>query len=506
VQRIRRLCWLSTFALTACSDTPRESSATTCRPDDLCNTAESGSVVRSNTDTQRARDAEDSGPADTTDNHARANAAASGGAGASGRGTGGAGAGGTQAVPAIDLEPNDDATYLFDQTQLRTYNIVIAQADLDSINRHPSAEAWVRANLQFEAKTYGPFSVRYKGSAGAFMYPCTTGDFDGPKAGKCSLKLGFDEIDSKGHFFGLKKLNFHSMNADSSMLRDRLAYQLFRDAGVAAPRAAHARVLINGVLEGLFVVVEQIDGRFTRSRFSEGGTGNLYKEVWPVYDDALVYKAALETNQDEQPSVQGMLDLKSAIATGAASLDTMLDRDYFVRYIALDRLIVNDDGIFHFWCDPTAQGNNPGGFGNHNYYWYQASKDAHFWLIPWDLDNTFDNSPSVHISTAWTATAKCECTNDPEYGRQRPASCDLLVQHFGTWRVDYKKQLDELIAGPFAKARVDALLAAWITQIQPAVSESGGINLAPSESAWADAVMTLRASIDSERKNGGYAY
>jgi spore coat protein CotH len=434
--------------------------------------------------------------------------AAGAGAGAGGLATGSAGAGGAPAAPAIVLEPNDEATYLFDQTQLRTYNIVIAQADLDSINRHPSAEAWVQASLEFEGKTYGAVSVRYKGSAGAFMYPCTTGDFDGPKAGKCSLKLGFDEIDAKGHFFGLKKLNFHAMNADSSMLRDRLAYRLFRDAGVAAPRAAHARVLINGALEGLFVVVEQIDGRFTRGRFSEGGAGNLYKEVWPVYDDPLVYQAALETNAKDQPSVQGMLDLKSAIATGAASLDAMLDRDYFVRYIALDRLIVNDDGIFHFWCDPTAQGNNPGSFGNHNYYWYQASKEAHFWLIPWDLDNTFDNSPSVHIVTDWTATAtaSCECTKDPTYGIQRAASCDLLIQHFSTWRVDYKKKLDELVAGPFAKARVDALLNAWISQIQAAVSESSGRNLAPSESAWADAVMTLRANIESERKNCGYAY
>lgn len=467
---------------------------------------QSDSGGRVDTATPPARDGEDGGPADTTHERAPANAAAGGGAGASGRGTGSAGTSGTPAAPAIDLEPNDAATYLFDQTQLRTYNIVIAQANLNSINRHPSAEAWVRAHLEFEGKTYGPFSVRYKGAAGAFMYPCTTGDFHGAKAGKCSLKLGFDEIDSNGHFFGLKKLNFHSMNADSSMLRDRLAYQLFRDAGVAAPRAAHARVLINGELEGLFVVVEQIDGRFTRSRFSEGGAGNLYKEVWPVYDDPLVYKAALETNQAAQPSVQGMLDLKAAIATGAASLDTMLDRDYFVRYIALDRLIVNDDGIFHFWCDPTAQGNNPGSFGNHNYYWYQASKDAHFWLIPWDLDNTFDNSPSVHISTEWTATANCECTSDPNYGSQRPASCDPLIQHFSAWRVDYKKQLDELIAGPFAKARVDAVLTDWITQIQAAVSESGGINLAPSESVWADAVMTLRAKLESERQNYGYAY
>ena len=40
---------------------------------------------------------------------------------------------------------------------------------------------------------------------------------------------------------GLKKLNFHAMGRDPSMLRERLGYGSFRQNGVAAPRAMHAR-------------------------------------------------------------------------------------------------------------------------------------------------------------------------------------------------------------------------------------------------------------------------
>jgi spore coat protein CotH len=116
-------------------------------------------------------------------------------------------------------------------------------------------------------------TVRYKGSVGGFLAPCTAagsvGARPGPKTGKCSMKIDFDRVDPDARFYGLKKLNFHSMDRDPSMLRDRLGYSLFREFGVAAPRAMHARVLINGKLEGLHVVVEQIDGRFTDSRFSE---------------------------------------------------------------------------------------------------------------------------------------------------------------------------------------------------------------------------------------------
>ena len=56
------------------------------------------------------------------------------------------------------------------------------------------------------------------------------------------------------------------MNLDTSLMRDRLGYLLFAEAGVAAPRSTHARVVINGEFVGLFALVEQIDGRFTRDR------------------------------------------------------------------------------------------------------------------------------------------------------------------------------------------------------------------------------------------------
>src|SRR4029077_17221090 len=102
-----------------------------------------------------------------------------------------------------------------------------------------------------------------------------------PKTGKCSIKIDFNRVDSKLRFHGLKKLNLHSMGRDMSMMRERLGYGLFREFGIAAPRAMHARVLFNGELEGLFIAVEQLDGRFTHSRFSDGADANLYKEVWP---------------------------------------------------------------------------------------------------------------------------------------------------------------------------------------------------------------------------------
>src|SRR5262245_46242384 len=53
-------------------------------------------------------------------------------------------------VPELVAEPVDEASYLFDQTQLRTYNIVIAPSDLAMIDQNPMAEMYVPAGLEFE--------------------------------------------------------------------------------------------------------------------------------------------------------------------------------------------------------------------------------------------------------------------------------------------------------------------------------------------------------------------
>jgi len=409
----------------------------------------------------------------------------------------------------VIAEPEDDARYVFDQSSLRTYNISVAEADLALIDMDPAAETFVNATLDFEGKTIGPVSVRYKGSVGGFLPPCTgaapapAGDpaapmsRSRPKTGKCSIKVDFNRVDPELRFYGLKKLNFHSMDRDKSLMRDRLGYSMFRESGVAAPRATHARLLINGKLEGLYVVVEQIDGRFTDSHFSDGGDGNLYKEVWPVSDAPEPYLAALETNNDmpEAMQVARMQSFHAAISAGADASFRWLDTPYLFNYIAVDRVIANDDGAFHWYCQ-----------WNHNYYWYEAERADRMWIIPWDLDSSFQNGAFVHINTPWNAaTPGMDCTCG-RAGGQRPASCDPLTSHWASRTEDYQRAVDSFLAGPFSDANVSAKLLAWTQQVDAAVQEAAGVQGAPSYAEWQEAFANLQAIIASSRVHRGYAY
>ena len=56
---------------------------------------------------------------------------------------------------------------------------------------------------------------------------------------KLSLKLKFNYQDKDQRFFGLKKVMLHASLSDTTMMRERLAYSLWREMGVPAPRSVH---------------------------------------------------------------------------------------------------------------------------------------------------------------------------------------------------------------------------------------------------------------------------
>jgi spore coat protein CotH len=254
-----------------------------------------------------------------------------------------------------DSEIGDAADYVFDESVIRTYEVLIDDADWERLNDDPTLEQYVPATLLFEGDEYRDVAVRYKGFYGALRF-CF--DMQGNRiCKKLSIKLKFSEYDDTGRFYGLKRLNFNSMETDASKMHDVLGYALFREAGVPAPRATYAKLVVNGEPLGLFALVEQIDGAFTRSRFhdEDGGRGNLYKEVWPVHFAPGPYLMALKTNREEDPSVDKMSRFAQALdgatdETFLSVLESWTDIDMLMRYLAVDHLTGNRDGITAWYC------------------------------------------------------------------------------------------------------------------------------------------------------------
>ena len=102
-----------------------------------------------------------------------------------------------QAVDGITAHPVDEASYLFDSSALRRYDLEIAPEELETLNSAPAAEVYVPATLVFEGRRYEKVGVRYKGSLGAFVL-CT-----GPSYQKGLLALGLTTLPRQVAFFSL---------------------------------------------------------------------------------------------------------------------------------------------------------------------------------------------------------------------------------------------------------------------------------------------------------------
>ena len=391
--------------------------------------------------------------------------------------------------PSSSLESRD-SSYIFDQNQLHTFELRLPQASLDFLNADPMAEEYVEGELLFEGETVGPVGIRYKGSVGKWVGCAGEGEIfadGGAKAcTKLSMKVKINWDDPDAEFFGLRKLQFHSQNLDQTLMHERLGYLLFREMGVAAPRSVHARLVVNGEFVGLFALTEQIDGRFTRHNF-EDGTGNLYKEVWPLRSDGKPrsnseFYEGLKTNEDDKNlDMSQMILFAEQIATeddGREVMRRWMDIEEIISYAVVDRTIRNDDGAFHWYCS-TDEANYGSDCGNHNFYWYSNPSTGKVHLIPWDLDNAFENilfdaNPVTPIADKWGETSNgCKGFAYGEwYLPQRSAACDKITYIWSTFEEEFERLRNEFLQGPFAKEQVDLLLDAWEQQISPVVIEA----------------------------------
>jgi spore coat protein H len=244
---------------------------------------------------------------------------------------------------------------------------------------------YVRADLEVGTNEMKTVAVRLKGNS-SFM--------QSEKSLKHSIKVDLNEF-VKGQKFGtMTKLNFHNSVADPSWMNEVLAYQLYRDAGVPAPRTAYAKVYVTVPGEhdrtylGLYAMVEDVDRPFA---FDHTGSkkGAIFKPVtrqpfeylgedWSKYRQ--IYDPKWEVSEDQ---AQRLIDFCKLVSKAddqefAAKLSGYVDMDEFCRFMAVTAYLSTLDSIL--------------GMGQ-NYFVHLHPVFQTFQFIPWDLDNSFGQFP-----------------------------------------------------------------------------------------------------------------
>ncbi|MCX6132000.1 MAG: CotH kinase family protein, partial [Proteobacteria bacterium] len=91
----------------------------------------------------------------------------------------------------------------------------------------------VPADVTIDGKSYGTVKIRKKGFFGSLLQA------------KPSLKIKFP-ADAPALYFGLNRIVLNNNNQDPALIRQCLAYDLFRAANISSPRCSFARLHVNG--------------------------------------------------------------------------------------------------------------------------------------------------------------------------------------------------------------------------------------------------------------------
>src|SRR5687767_1528244 len=124
--------------------------------------------------------------------------------------------------------------------------------------------AYVKADVVFDGRHLKSVGVRFKGN---LSHSVSSGTPRRP------MKLDFERFADGRRFAKLATINLNNQALDTTQAREALAFELFRDAAVPAPRTAYAlvRLKVPGLFDneflGLYTLIEEVDREFLKRHF-----------------------------------------------------------------------------------------------------------------------------------------------------------------------------------------------------------------------------------------------
>lgn len=229
-----------------------------------------------------------------------------------------------------------------------------------------SPREYVPATILYEGGSYGPVGVRLKGQ-NSFL----------PFDEKPSLRINVDEYIEGVSFYGLQDMTLNNMASDWSMMHERLAYLVAREAGLPASRANHAVLTVNGELYGLYTNLETVKPRMIKGHFDDND-GSLFEATDVDFAAQYVDDYELEGGPDDRSLLEGLADaltIGNADAAIAAAGE-FIEIEHFWDYWAMSTVVGQFDAF-------------PFSLPGDDYFLYADPTSRKLWFIPWGMDETF---------------------------------------------------------------------------------------------------------------------
>ena len=281
---------------------------------------------------------------------------------------------------SFPLHPRRLSSQVFDTNRVTTIDFKLSDKDWNELRyQHREAEffpeegknppedpySWFPAQVTINGTHAGRGEIRKKGYIGS-------NDIRRP-----ALKLRLPVPATNDRF----ELTLNNNRQDPSLIRQFLAYEVFRRADVPAPRCAFARVTVNGKELGIYTTLEPINAAFLKPHFPSAH-GNLYEGGRSDFRSNWVQNFQIKNKQkDKNAAPSPRADLQAATTALEQSSTSILpalnahfDAEEFFRFWAVECLINETDGY-------AANMNN--------FYLYNNPATGKFVFIPWGADSTF---------------------------------------------------------------------------------------------------------------------
>lgn len=347
---------------------------------------------------------------------------------------------------------------------------------------------FVPAEVFYENKEWYRVGVRFKGNS-SLQSSWQAGIL------KLSFKLDFDEYEDdypqikNQRFYGFKKLSLKNNYDDPSLMREKVAADVFKNAGLAMSHTSFCTVYVDHgdgpQYFGLYTLVEEVDDTVIDTQFSSDD-GNLYK---PDGDAASFANGTFDqdeyekkTNEDEADftDVQNLLTIindgtrTTDAAAWRTSLDAVFDTDIFLKYLAVNTVIQNWDTY---------------GRMTHNYFLYNNPDTSKLTWIAWDNNEALQTGKqggSYALNFSGLSSS------------QWPIIGNMYAD--AVYKAKYDAYVQEVIDGAFNETTMHALYTTYAALIEPyATTEVSGYTFLSSGSAFQSGVTALKSHATSRK-------
>ena len=287
-----------------------------------------------------------------------------------------------------------DYETIFDDSRVRRIDLELSQSNWNKMMGNPGAKLQVEADASIFGEVVESIGLSPKGNS-------TIGIPGDKKPFKIDLNAYVDDQEYRN----LNMLLLHNNFGDSSMLKEKMAYDMMQFAGVPGSHTAFVEVWLDitdddepSSFVGVYTMVERPDKKYLANRFGrENDTGNLYKaDAW--FEEGAADLAYYGEDINDYPMPRGELAYRLMykengtysdiinlcyIIDGvdydspedfAAELEEVFNVDSYLRYLSVIFLTLNFDQY------PDT--------GN-NYYIYNNPGTGKFEWISWDMGNSW---------------------------------------------------------------------------------------------------------------------